>query len=79
MIEVMFQPRQRILAVAGTVASVFGVACSDPSPPAPEGAPTSVSQRAEHVGRASCAECHQNEARLWAGSHEILVIFDYDA
>ena len=46
---------------------MFGVACSDP-------APTSVSQRAEHVGRASCAGCHQNEARLWAGSHHDLAM-----
>jgi predicted CXXCH cytochrome family protein len=44
------------------------VACSDA--PEPETEPAGIS----YVGREACAECHADEAALWAGSHHDLAM-----
>ncbi len=74
MIKVMFYPRHRILTVVGLVASMLAAGCSDPSLPEAGARASAQPQRAHHVGRAVCAECHRNEAKLWEGSHHDLAM-----
>ena len=70
-----------LISVSMTMAVAIGLgACGgepDSGPPVAE--PDTQAQSAEYVGADACAGCHEEQSRLWAGSHHDLAMQDATA
>ena len=62
-----------LLAVLGAVVVMSG-GCGREPEVRTEAPNVDIAEKATHVGRESCVRCHENENRMWEGSHHDLAM-----